>query len=154
MIKNQYKRKVLEGNLLTREEARKLAKENTADLMAAADEIRKILCGKGSGGIVCPISMGKERIMLVDIIKELNLTTILVSEAGLGTLNSSILTLEYMKLQNIKVSMIMLNNYDAENVIHIENKKFLVRESGLPIYIIQGKGILGSVYIQNGLAAK
>lgn len=89
---------------------------------------------EGSGGIVCPISMGRERIMLIDIIKELNLSTVLVADAGLGTINSSILTLEYMKQHNIEVNMIILNNYDDKNVIHTENKKFLTNVSDLPIY--------------------
>lgn len=56
-IVNQYKMKVLEGNLLTREEAEKLAKENTVNLMVASNEVRKVLCGNEFN--LCTIVNGK-----------------------------------------------------------------------------------------------
>ncbi len=89
---------------------------------------------EGSGGIVCPILFENEKIMLVDIIRLLDVSTVLVADAGLGTINSTILTLEYMKQQSLKVHMIILNNYDYKNIIHIENKRFLEIDTTLPIY--------------------
>lgn len=54
---NQYKTKVLEGNLLTREEVKELEQQDTKTLMEAADEIRKALCGNTFS--VCTIINGK-----------------------------------------------------------------------------------------------
>lgn len=89
---------------------------------------------EGSGGIVCPISAGKEKIMLDNIIKIFKLPAIVVADAGLGTINSTILTLQYMKEKNISVKMILLNNYNHEDIIHIENKRYLSDNLLIPVY--------------------
>ncbi len=73
---------------------------------------------EGSGGIVCPIHyVGKEsegNIMLEDIIKFLNLDVILIADAGLGTINSVVTTVEYLKNRDIHVCGIIMNNYRDE----------------------------------------
>ena len=73
---------------------------------------------EGSGGIVCPIHYeGKEsegNIMLEDIIKFLNLDVILIADAGLGTINSVVTTVEYLKNRDIHVCGIIMNNYRDE----------------------------------------
>ncbi|MBD5637662.1 dethiobiotin synthase [Clostridium botulinum] len=89
---------------------------------------------EGSGGIICPISMGKEKIMLENIIKSFKLPAIVVADAGLGTINSTILTLQYIKEKNISVKMILLNNYNHQDIIHIENKRHLSDNLPIPVY--------------------
>ena len=73
---------------------------------------------EGSGGIVCPIRYeGKDdenNIMLEDIIKCLDLDVILIADAGLGTINSIVTTVEYLKNRNIHVCGIIMNNYKDE----------------------------------------
>ena len=73
---------------------------------------------EGSGGIVCPIryeGKGNENnIMLEDIIKYLGLDVILIADAGLGTINSIVTTVEYLKNRNIHVCGILMNNYKDE----------------------------------------
>ncbi|AMK16344.1 dethiobiotin synthase [Methanobrevibacter olleyae] len=73
---------------------------------------------EGSGGIVCPIryeGKGNENnIMLEDIVKYLNLDVILIADAGLGTINSIVTTVEYLKNRNIHLCAIIMNNYKDE----------------------------------------
>ena len=73
---------------------------------------------EGSGGIVCPIRYeGKDNInniMLEDVIKCLGLDVILIADAGLGTINSIVTTVEYLKNRNIHVCGIIMNNYKDE----------------------------------------
>ena len=73
---------------------------------------------EGSGGIVCPIRYeGKgsgKNIMLEDIIKYLGLDVILIADAGLGTINSIVTTVEYLKNRDIHVCGIIMNNYRDE----------------------------------------
>ena len=73
---------------------------------------------EGSGGIVCPIryeGKGNENnIMLEDIIKYLGLDVIVIADAGLGTINSIVTTVEYLKNRNIHVCGIIMNNYKDE----------------------------------------
>ena len=66
---------------------------------------------EGSGGILCPIRKDGETILLEDIIKELNLSCIIVADAGLGTINSLVLTVEYMKAHNLEAKAVIFNNY-------------------------------------------
>lgn len=89
---------------------------------------------EGSGGIICPIFMGEKPIMLIDIIKQLNLDIIIVSDSGLGTINSTMLTVEYAKQNNINIKAIILNNFDPNNLIHVDNKKMIKKLSRIPVY--------------------
>ena len=83
---------------------------------------------EGSGGIVCPIHYeGKEsegNIMLEDIIKFLNLDVILIADAGLGTINSVVTTVEYLKNRDIHVCGIIMNNY-REELMENDNVKMV-----------------------------
>ena len=78
---------------------------------------------EGSGGIICPISFDKEKIMLEDIIRELNLSCLIVADAGLGTINGVVLTIEYMKSKGINVKGIIFNHYHEGNVMEEDNLK-------------------------------
>lgn len=86
---------------------------------------------EGSGGILCPINYDSEEIWLEDIIKELKLSTILVADAGLGTINSVGLTCEYLKNKAIAVKGIIFNHYHAGNVMEDDNIFMCERLTGL-----------------------
>jgi dethiobiotin synthetase len=89
---------------------------------------------EGSGGIVCPIRYDSgAHILLEDIIKELKLSTILVADAGLGTINAVVLTIAYMKQRNIAVKGIIFNHFHAGNVMEWDNKKMVEALTGVPV---------------------
>lgn len=90
---------------------------------------------EGSGGIICPLYKGKKTIMLTDVIKEFNLSTIVVADSGLGSINATLLTMEYIKSQNIKVNALVLNRYNDDDIIHRDNKKYFKDTLSIPIYI-------------------
>ncbi|MEG2935334.1 MAG: dethiobiotin synthase [Clostridium sp.] len=100
------------------------------------------ILAEGSGGIICPISLGNERIMLEDIIKFLGFDIIIVADAGLGTINSTMLTVEYAKMLNIGIRGIILNNYDEENLIHRDNFKVIGEFTKIPVYVCKKNGKL------------
>ena len=97
---------------------------NPVDLGVVKDAYEKVsqkydyIVMEGSGGIVCPIRYeGKDNennIMLEDIIKHLGLDVILIADAGLGTINSIVTTVEYLKNRNVHVCGIIMNNYKDE----------------------------------------
>lgn len=87
---------------------------------------------EGSGGILCPICFDEEKIQLEDVIKELGLSCIIVADAGLGTINSVVLTVEYMKTHNIIVKGIIFNNYHPGNVMEDDNIFMCEYMTGLP----------------------
>lgn len=87
---------------------------------------------EGSGGILCPICFDEEKIQLEDVIKALGLSCIIVADAGLGTINSVVLTVEYMKAHNIIVKGIIFNNYHPGNVMEDDNIFMCEYMTGLP----------------------
>lgn len=88
---------------------------------------------EGSGGIVCPIRYDEQsKIMLEDIIKALNLTTIVVADAKLGTINSTVLTVSYLKSQNIIVQGIVVNNYE-NTLMEKDNIKMIEELCKVPV---------------------
>ncbi|PPS22431.1 dethiobiotin synthase [Brachyspira murdochii] len=81
---------------------------------------------EGSGGIICPIRYDDDKkIFLEDIIKELDLPCLIVADSGLGTINSAVLTIEYMKSKKIKIKGIILNRFEEANVMYEDNKEMI-----------------------------
>ncbi len=87
---------------------------------------------EGSGGIVCPIRYDK-KIMLEDIVKELGLSTLLVADAGLGTINSVVLTDFYMRGHGMKINGIIFNNFIDGDIIMEDNVKMVEEMTGIPV---------------------
>ncbi|SUW04716.1 dethiobiotin synthase [Brachyspira pilosicoli] len=89
---------------------------------------------EGSGGIICPIRYdNNQKIFLEDIIKELNIPSLIIADAGLGTINSTVLTIEYMRSKNLKINGVILNRFEAENEMHNDNKKMIEDMTGVKI---------------------
>lgn len=91
------------------------------------------LITEGAGGIICPVNMKEEKILLTDVIKALGLDILIIAPAGLGTINSTILTVEYARQQNINIKGIILNKFDENNLMHIDNKKCIEQLTGVKV---------------------
>ena len=87
---------------------------------------------EGSGGILCPICFDEAKIQLEDVIRELHLPSILIADAGLGTINSVVLTVEYMKAKNLPVKGIIYNHYHGNDVMDDDNIFMCEYMTGLP----------------------
>ena len=87
---------------------------------------------EGSGGILCPICFDEAKIQLEDVIKELHLPSILIADAGLGTINSVVLTVEYIKAKNLPVKGIIYNHYHGNDVMEDDNIFMCEYMTGLP----------------------
>ena len=89
---------------------------------------------EGAGGITCPLRLENgEKYLLKDLIKELGLNIIIVADGGLGTINSTLLTVEYASQNNIQIEGIILNNFDSNNFMHIDNLKQVVYLTGIKV---------------------
>jgi len=91
-----------------------------------------VVC-EGSGGIICPIRYDGERIMLEDIVKMLNLPVVVVADAGLGTINSVVLTCEYLKERGFFVEGIILNRFHKGDVMEEDNKVMCESLTKIPV---------------------
>ena len=87
---------------------------------------------EGSGGILCPICFDEARIQLEDVVKELHLSSILIADAGLGTINSVVLTAEYMKTHELPLKGIIFNHYHPGDVMEDDNIFMCEHMTGLP----------------------
>ncbi|NBJ93112.1 dethiobiotin synthase [Parablautia muri] len=88
---------------------------------------------EGSGGICCPICFDEAKIQLEDVIKELGLASIIVADAGLGTINNVVLTAEYMRTRGLPVKGIILNRFHRGNVMEEDNLRMCEHMTGLPV---------------------
>lgn len=95
---------------------------------------------EGSGGILCPLRYDEEKIFLEDFIKKCGLSSIIVADAGLGTINSVVLTAFYMKEKGMKVKGIIFNNYIPGDVMQEDNIKMCEIMSGLKVLACVKKG--------------
>lgn len=104
---------------------------------------------EGSGGIICPIRYdSNQKIFLEDIIKELNIPSLIIADAGLGTINSTVLTIEYMRSKNLKINGVILNRFEMANKMHEDNQKMVEKMTGVKIICAVIDGIL-KLYKEN-----
>ena len=95
---------------------------------------------EGSGGIICPLHVtDTELYMLEDVVKDLNLPTIVVATAALGTINSTVLTIHYLQSKGISVKGIIVNHYTG-NPMEEDNCVMMERLTGIPVLDRVGPG--------------
>ena len=88
---------------------------------------------EGSGGIICPLYVTDTKLyMLEDVVKDLNLPTIVVATAALGTINSTVLTIHYLQSKGIPVKGIIVNHYTG-NPMEEDNCVMMERLTGIPV---------------------
>ena len=88
---------------------------------------------EGSGGILCPLRFDETKLWLEDFIKARDLNCLIVADAGLGTINSVVLTAEYMKERGITAKGILFNHYDDKNLLHRDNRFMCEYMTGLKV---------------------
>lgn len=95
---------------------------------------------EGSGGILCPLRFDEKEIYLEDFIKKCGLSSIIVADAGLGTINNVVLTAFYMKKNKMKVKGIIFNNFTQGDVMQEDNIKMCEHMTGLKVLACVKKG--------------
>lgn len=120
-----------------------------SDYFKIKDKFEFVVC-EGSGGIICPLSFGKEEVMLIDIVREINLPIIVVARAGLGTINHTYLTVNYLRNSGFDIKGIVLNNFDANSVMHCDNKKTIQKLTGITnIVTIEHSDDINNINLDN-----
>ena len=97
-------------------------------------ELKKIIRGKQeiTDRILMAI-LARGHILLEDVIKAVDLGTLVISNATLGSINACVLTIAYLQQKGIPVRGIILNNYDANDFMQIDNKKMMEAITGVPV---------------------
>ena len=88
---------------------------------------------EGSGGILCPICFDERELWLEDAIRELGLSSLIVADAGLGTINSVVLTVEYMRAKGLPVKGIIFNRFHPGDRMEEDNLRMCEHRTKLPV---------------------
>ena len=88
---------------------------------------------EGSGGILCPICFDERELWLEDVIRELGLSSLIVADAGLGTINSVVLTVEYMRAKGLPVKGIIFNRFHPGDRMEEDNLRMCEHRTKLPV---------------------
>lgn len=87
---------------------------------------------EGIGGLMVPIT---QNFYVSNLIKELNIPTLIVSRPGLGSINHTLLTIEACMIRGIDVTGIIFNRMPVANysLAEITNPKVIHDLTGVPI---------------------
>lgn len=88
---------------------------------------------EGAGGVTCPIK--EETYLMWNLIKDLNTDVVIVADGGLGTINSVLTTYEYLKNRKINIKGFILNNFEPNNFMHIDNQQMIEKMTGIKVII-------------------
>ena len=112
----------LSPHLVARLEKRFASMDKIKESFNSLKKSYDYVLSEGAGGIICPVVYEDNcKIMYEDIVKELNLPCVVVADAGLGTINHTVLTVFYLKEHGIKVQGVILNNFEPGNIMHEDN---------------------------------
>ena len=87
---------------------------------------------EGAGGLIVPLSSDQT---MVDLIQYLELPVLLVGRLGLGTINHTLLSLDYLKQKNIPVVGVVLNSDTRKQDLSVRfNRSTLAEWTDIPIW--------------------
>ena len=107
--------------------------ENVLQCFDGLCETYDWVVAEGSGGIVCPLRYDHIKIGLEDFIRARRLNCLVVADAGLGTINAAVLTIEYMRTHRLPVKGILLNRFEPGNKLHEDNLLMCERMTGIRV---------------------
>ncbi len=100
-----------------------------------------LLTVEGSGGIICPLRWDDEQHVIIDdLVCRLKLGAIVVADAGLGTINSAVLTLEHLYLRHIPCRGVVLNNWHPGNIMEEDNRRMIEELTGVKVIAVVEPG--------------
>ena len=67
------------------------------------------------------------------MIRELHLSSLIVADAGLGTINSVVLTVEYMHSRGLPIKGLIFNHYHPGNLMEEDNLRMCESMTGLKV---------------------
>lgn len=96
---------------------------------------------EGSGGIICPLRWdNQQHVILDDLVKKMDLGVLIIADAGLGTINAAVLTIEHLKSRNIPIKGIIFNNYIPHDLMQDDNERMIEEMTGIKVLAKVKKG--------------
>lgn len=130
-------RAALSPHLAARLENRPVSMPEVEAAFRRVVENYDFVVAEGSGGIVCPLryesGRRSETILLTDVIRMTGFPLLIVADAGLGTINHTVLTAAYARSQGLAVRGVLLNRFRQGDAMHEDNRKMVEALTGLPV---------------------
>lgn len=95
----------------SRHEGKKISVKKIIQDIRKLEKEFEVVIVEGIGGIAVPIC---ENYLVADLIKDLNYPVIIVCRPTLGTINHSVLTIEFAKQKKLKVLGFVISGYDKK----------------------------------------
>lgn len=106
--------------------------ENIAQAFGRLSLLHRHVLVEGAGGLLVPLAADKT---VVDLIKSLQLPVLLVGRLGLGTLNHTLLSLEYLQQQQVPVAGVVLSATEAAGDLSTHtNPQILEQWTDVPLW--------------------
>lgn len=87
---------------------------------------------EGAGGLYVPIT--EAGYCMIHLIKDIGFPTILVADAGLGTINHTVLSVKALQAYHIPIAGIILNKTNkADKLLELDNEKMISKLTNVPI---------------------
>ena len=94
------------------------------------DKIHDVMLVEGIGGIMTPIL---KDYAIIDLIKDLEANTIIVTSSKIGTINHTIMTCNMCKNMKIPVKGLIINNFDSTGYLVSDLERDLSAITDLPV---------------------
>ncbi len=104
---------------------------------------------EGIGGLRVPLAGDRE---VLDLVVDLEVPTLVVSRAGLGTLNHTALSVSALEDRGVTVSGIVLNEYTGETLAQRTNVAELTRMTGKPVATVPPLATDDSTAVREGVS--
>ena len=91
--------------------------------------------------------------MLDDLIVRLQLSALVIADAGLGTINAAVLTAEHLKMREIPLAGFIFNHWQTGDRMQEDNKKMVEEMTGAPVLACVEKGAKDLPLAADALAA-
>ncbi len=106
-----------------------------AILDAARDQLRArrdFLVVEGAGGLAVPVAEG---VLMADLARRWNLPLLVVARPGLGTINHTVLTVEFARARGLSVAGVVINGFPPDGGGEAErtNPAVITGLTGLPV---------------------
>ncbi|WP_161939941.1 dethiobiotin synthase [Dissulfuribacter thermophilus] len=89
----------------------------------------EVLIIEGAGGLLVPITRD---VLLAQFVKEMDIPVLLVARAGVGTINHTLLSLNYIKQEGLKFKGLIMNEQEpTDPKIFMDNLKIIEQFSGI-----------------------
>lgn len=95
-------------------------------------ERHELVLVEGAGGLAVPLI--DERYGTPELIKDLNIPIVIVTQAGVGTLNATTLTAHYAQSKGLDIKGIIINGYPVNPSEGVkDNLKMIEQTTGIPV---------------------